>query len=179
MLSKRRADAGSDFFREWMSGRTSHRTFGKTRSFEYSARGWQTATMTRIFRNYLLGEILVIIAVPSIFRGIESRLIAGAVAGTIFVALGVWIVMRGLRDSSFRWTPTFIMGAIHLFGSALPLMITRLMNAAAGFEDVLVLGLPGPVFHQVSTGIFSLLMIATGVDCIRSYLRDRRAVVGK
>lgn len=123
--------------------------------------------MSKKFRNYFIGELVVIFAVVAVFKIVSERLQAGAVAGTLFVALGVWIVSAGVRDRGFRKTPTFIMALVHLFGSALPLMITRFMNSAAVFDDIRVLGMPGPVFHQVSTGIYLLLMASTVFDWVR------------
>jgi len=125
--------------------------------------------MKKFYAWLLFVELLVVAAAPVIFTTIQSRLIAGMMAGAIFVALGIFIVMIGVQNRAFRKTPTFWMGALHLFGSALPLLITRLMNFSAGFEDVRVFGLPGPVFHQVSTGIFALLMLATVFDLVRAW----------
>jgi hypothetical protein len=127
--------------------------------------------MTRFYAWLLAVEFLVVAAAPVIFTTIESRLLAGMLAGSIFVALGVFIVMIGLQNRAFRKGPTFWAGCLHLFGSALPLLITRLINYSSGFEDVRVLGLPGPVFHKVSTGVFAILMLATVIDLVRSKKR--------
>jgi hypothetical protein len=94
----------------------------------------------------------------------------------MFVSFGVFIVVIGAQVKAFRRTPTFWAGCLHLFGSALPLIVTRMMNFSKGFEDVRVLGLPGPVFHQVSTGIFGILMIATFFDLVRSWRRGRTSI---
>lgn len=131
------------------------------------------------FRNLFVGEILVILLVVATFRSIEERIVAGAVAGTLFVVLGVWICGRALRSPRYRRTPTFVVGLIHLFGSALPLMVTRFANSAALFEDVRVLGLPGPVFHRVSSFIYLALLLATLVDWIRFARAERSLAVGK
>jgi hypothetical protein len=130
--------------------------------------------MTKFYGWLLVVEFLVVAAAPVIFTTIESRLLAGMLAGAIFVALGIFIVMIGVQNRVFRRTPTFWAGCLHLFGSALPLLITRLMNVSKGFEDVRVLGLPGPVFHRISTGVFAVLMIATAFDLIRSWRTKSR-----
>ncbi|MES2964926.1 MAG: hypothetical protein V4760_13630 [Bdellovibrionota bacterium] len=124
--------------------------------------------MSKKFRNYFIGELIVIGAVVLVFKLVSERLVAGAVAGTFFVALGIWIASSGWSDRGFRRTPTFIVALVHLFASALPLMITRFMNSASVFDDVRVLGLPGPVFHRVSTAVYLLLMAATVFDWVRS-----------
>ena len=119
---------------------------------------------------------MVVGLAPIIFISIESRLIAGLVAGAIFVSLGVFIVAVGAQVRAFRKTPTFWAGVLHLFGSALPLLITRMMGLSKNFEDVRVLGISGPVFHQVSTGIFAVLLIATAFDLVRSWRRRVNSV---
>ena len=132
--------------------------------------------MTKFYGWLLVVEFLVAASAPIIFKSIESRLIAGMVAGGVFVAIGVFIVMIGVQNRLFRRTPTFWAACLHLFGSALPLLITRAINFSRGFDDVLVLGLPGPVFHQLSTGIFLVLMVATAFDLIRAW--RRKSAVG-
>ena len=130
--------------------------------------------MTKFYGWLLAFEFLVAASAPVIFKTIESRLVAGMVAGSIFVAIGIFIFMIGVQNREFRRTPTFWTGCIHLFGSALPLLMTRLANFSRGFEDLQVLGLPGPVFHQVSTVIFALLMLATTFDLIRAWRQKVR-----
>ena len=125
--------------------------------------------MTKFYVWLLVIELMVVAAAPVIFTTVESRLLAGMMAGAIFVALGVFIVTIGVQNRAFRRTPTFWAGCLHLFGSALPLLITRLVNISSGFEDVHVLGLPGPLFHRVSTAVFAVLMLATAFDLIRSW----------
>lgn len=126
-----------------------------------------------LFAKLLVAELLVIGLVVLVFRVFHERLVAGAVAGSIFVSLGSWILWVGLRSRSFRSTFTFWAGCAHLFLSALPLMVTRFLNQSASFTDVRVLGLPGPVFHQLSTGIYFVLLLATIVDQVRFWRRGQ------
>lgn len=127
----------------------------------------------KFFAWLLFLELVVVAIVPIIFVNIESRLVAGMIAGTIFIALGLFVFVKGLRERAFRKTFSFAAGCLHLFLSAFPLFITRLMNYSKGFEDVRVMGLPGPVFHQVSTAIFSLLLLATVIDLVLTWRRLR------
>lgn len=131
----------------------------------------------RFFQKTLIFELTVIAAVATIFRLITERLIAGALAGTLFVALGLWIVISGVRSKTLRRSATFIMGCVHLFAIALPMVITRFMNAALAFADVRILGLPGPVFHQLSTGVYALMIVATVGDAI--FWRRREITRGR
>ncbi len=123
--------------------------------------------MKRFYAGLLLVEFIAAGLAPVIFINIENRLLAGMIAGTIFVALGVFILVIGFQSRPFRKTPTFWAGCLHLFGSALPLLVTRILNFSKGFEDMFVLGLPGPVFHRVSTIIFFILMLATAFDLVK------------
>jgi predicted lysophospholipase L1 biosynthesis ABC-type transport system permease subunit len=124
--------------------------------------------MSRVFLRLLIAEILVIPIVTLFFKVVENRMLAGAMAGGVFVALGLFIFFEGMRSRYVRRSPTFALGCIHLFVISLPLMITRLANSALAFDQVLVLGLPGPLFHQISTGIYFVLMAATLFDVVRS-----------
>jgi hypothetical protein len=120
--------------------------------------------MKNLFRNFLIAEFLVILIVSVVFKLITERLIAATVAGSIFVILGAWIVGSALRYRSIRKTPTFVLGCAHLFVIALPLLIIRLMNYSSAFENIKIWGLPGPVFHQLSTAVYFVMMIATAFD---------------
>ena len=128
----------------------------------------QTLLMKKKLGVFLGLEILVIGLVILIFRTIERRLIAGLVAGSIFIILGLIVLSPGFKSAAFRRTPTFVMAWVHLLFSALPLFISRLCNWNADFKDVRVMGLNGPHFHTVSTGIYFLLMAATAFDAIRT-----------
>ena len=119
------------------------------------------------FRSLFLAEWIVIGVVICIFKFTETRLIAGALAGSVFVILGGWIFLTGLRDRSFRRSLTFWAGCLHLFASSLPLMITRFLNQTTSFQEVSVLGLSGPTFHRLSTSIYMILLVATFIDWMR------------
>ena len=129
--------------------------------------------MSRTYLRLLIGEILVIPIVTVFFKIVQNRILAGMLAGAVFVALGLWIFFEGLRSRPFRRSPTFWLGCVHLFVISLPLIITRIANSALAFDRVLVLGLPGPLFHQLSTGIYFLLMGATVFDYVSA--RKRKA----
>lgn len=124
--------------------------------------------MSKRFGFYFLIEVLVIFMVGAAFSLIENKLHAGAIAGTLFVLLGLAVVAPAVREPDYRKRPTFFAGLLHLFGSALPLLISRFAQADLRFEDVRVLGLSGPQFHQVSNVIYMILMAATAFDWFRA-----------
>lgn len=130
--------------------------------------------MEKHYRNLLIFELIVIVLVTLIFRLIESRLAAGRVAGAVFLSLGFYVVLTGLRMPRGRWrSASFLTGLIFFFGVALPLVVSRFIQSETSFEQVRVLGLPGPVFHRVSTAIYLVLMAATVWDWFRAGRRER------
>ena len=56
---------------------------------------------------------------------------------------------------------------ISCFVISIPMFIIRLYNYDIEFSEIQILGLAGPIFHRVSTTVFSALMIATVVDWLR------------
>lgn len=124
--------------------------------------------MKQTYLKFLIAELFVIATAIASFRFISERILAGAIAGTFFSALGFWIVFTGLRNNSVRRSATFWCGCVHLFGVALPMMITRLLNHRLEFRDVAIWGLPGPAFHQLSTAIYFLLLLTTAIDLVRT-----------
>jgi hypothetical protein len=64
---------------------------------------------------------------------------------------------------------------VHVFGVSFPMLITRALNADRAFESVFILGMPGPVFHQLSSTVFSILMLATLIDLWRVWQGDLKA----
>lgn len=116
----------------------------------------------------LVAEILMIPAVGLIFANVSDRFRAGMIAGSLFIALGVWIVSSGLRDRDFRKLWTFFIGCVHLFAIALPMVITRILTSDLSFEAVRIWGLPGPIFHRLSTGLYVALVVATVFELIRA-----------
>lgn len=130
--------------------------------------------MKRLFLRCLIFEVLVVMAVVAVFRLIEVRLMAGAVAGLIFLALGLYIFVMGFKEPQFRRSKTFAAGCAHLFLSAIPLFLTRFLNYGLEFENVNILGLPGPLFHRVSTGIYIVLLVATLFDLVMALRSERK-----
>ncbi|HVK60275.1 MAG TPA: hypothetical protein VM432_01945, partial [Bdellovibrionales bacterium] len=72
-------------------------------------------------------------------------------------------------SSWLRKSPTFYASLAHLFLTSLPLTITRFANYSLDFGDVRILGLPGPVFHGLSSAVYLVLILSTIFDLVRSY----------
>jgi hypothetical protein len=123
-----------------------------------------------------LGLQLLAIAVAGLaFSMIESRLVAGAVAGSYFVFSGLYMVLRTSRYAGkwhlIYWYPLLV----HVFVISIPMVVTRFLNAGRPFEEVHILGLEGPVFHRLSTSVFSLLILGTLIDIARLKRTERSA----
>lgn len=116
---------------------------------------------------FLALELLAIAVAGLSFALIENRLIAGFTAGAYFLGFGLFVLYRLFKSGhAWRMLTTYPL-LVHVFGISLPMLITRAVSADQAFESVLILGMPGPVFHQLSTTVFSILMAATFIDLIR------------
>lgn len=123
---------------------------------------------------FLALELLAVVWAGLVFRIFESRLVAGAMAGGFFVLSASFMAYRAYHWPDKWISPTWYAVLTHLFGISLPMVITRFLNAGVPFEQVRIWGLEGPVFHKLSTTVFSILMLATLVDLARVWLRDRK-----
>jgi hypothetical protein len=123
-----------------------------------------------------LGLELLAIAVAGLsFTLIESRLIAGFTAGAYFLSFGLFVLWKIARSGKlWRMLMTYPL-LVHVFGVSFPMLITRALNADRAFESVFILGMPGPVFHQLSSTVFSILMLATLIDLWRVWQGDLKA----
>jgi hypothetical protein len=108
--------------------------------------------------KYLIAEIVTIMMVTLSFIFISPPLVAGRIAGTFFIVLGLYICFHGIRR-----TYTFAVACLHLMLS-LAMIITRFVQPDGSFSNINVLGIPGPIYHKVATIVYILLIIATCFD---------------
>jgi len=125
----------------------------------------------KLYFYRLLVELFVIVLVPIIFNFVTNRLQAGIIAGSIFIALGFYVIWPGIKNAVGRRAISFWAGCLHLAISAFPLFVTRLLQADLKFEDVRIIGMSGPDFHRFSTVIYSLMLVATLIDLVIAYRR--------
>lgn len=126
---------------------------------------------------FLILEVLAIAWAGVVFNIFESRLTAGLMAGLYFVGSGLYILWRVARWPD-RWRSfTLYPALVHVFVISIPMMVVRFAQTQAAFEDVHIWGLPGPVFHRLSTTVFLILIIATAIDLGRGWkiTRSKRA----
>ena len=124
---------------------------------------------------FLILEFLAIAVAGGSFALISSRLVAGLVAGLYFILSSAWMLGRIVKWPTPWRALTLYPLCVHLFVISLPMVVTRLVHADADFADVRIWGLAGPVFHRLSTSVFSGLIMATVVDLVRVIIRKKRS----
>ena len=130
---------------------------------------------TKVLALFLCLQVLAIVVAGLSFQVIESRLIAGMVAGAYFIGSGLFMIIKTWpfvgKWKLLYWYPLLV----HVFVISIPMVATRLWFAGYEFSDVKILGLEGPVFHRLSTTVFSLLIVGTILDIARNVWKERRA----
>jgi len=112
-------------------------------------------------------QLFAVIWAGICFSFIESRLLAGALAGGYFVLSGLFMAWRSWRWQNKWRSATIYPLFVHVFAISLPMVVARFMQAGTGFEAVTILGLGGPTFHRISSWVFGVLVLATLIDLIR------------
>lgn len=119
----------------------------------------------------IAAEIITIVLVTITFIFIKNHLIAGRVAGSFFVALGLLICIKGFNSPDFKKTFTFKFGCLHLLLSLI-MIGTRILHPEGNFADVRILGLiPGQTYHQISSIAYAFLITSTGYDLYREKVK--------
>jgi hypothetical protein len=119
-------------------------------------------------------EMIVIGVVTALFQLIPLKVYAAIAASVVFIAMGIFINIAALRWNEFYKSATFWVAQAHLFFSAIPLLVYRLLNFNTGFDQIQIFGIPGPEFHEIATRIYVVLLAATLLDLVRVTLRKRR-----
>jgi uncharacterized protein (DUF486 family) len=128
---------------------------------------------TRFF-TYLFLEVLSTILVVATFKLISDRNVAGLVAGSIFIALGTYIILDLTKRNIHFRTFSFYGAFTHLFFTGIPLITVRLLNWSTPHEDLFVLGVPAPTFHRIAEKVFVILVLCTVIDLIKTFLPVRQ-----
>lgn len=113
--------------------------------------------LTRELNLFIVLQILTVPLVVLIFRTIEPRPLAASLAGLWFCGLSSFLVIRSFRRSSGHLRALFAVSAFFALGIAYPMLVVRAWNWAVPFDQVWIWGVPGPVVHRLSNGIFLLL----------------------
>lgn len=104
-----------------------------------------------------------------VFRlGLDPR-VAGLIAGTVFVLVGVYGIRIGWTERRAGVVPNVVllMSLVHVLGIALPMIGFRLMHWSQPFSKVAVWGLSGPEFHEISTRVFGFWVVFSAAAAIK------------
>jgi hypothetical protein len=113
-------------------------------------------------------EAFAIVWAAALFANLESKLLAGGLAGGYFVVTGLFMIWRASRWTEKWKSLTWYWLIAHVFLISLPMLISRFMQMQTQFTDVRILGIAGPEFHNLSTAVFSVLILATLTDLVRT-----------
>lgn len=116
---------------------------------------------------YLALQVFAIVWAGAVFSFFEVKLLAGALAGSYFVLSGFFMVSRSWKWADKWKSFSFYPLLLHVFLISIPMVVSRFWQWSQGFEQVKILGLPGPLFHQLSSVVFMSLIAGTAIDKIR------------
>lgn len=120
-------------------------------------------------------ELFAIFWAGLVFSTLDNKVLAGALAGSYFVISGLWMLYRAMRWPR-HWSSLVIYALMmHVFGISLPMLISRFIQRDRSFADVRIAGLSGPEFHNLSSLVFSVLIVATIADWARAKWAARKA----
>lgn len=112
-----------------------------------------------------------IAAVIFLFRLIDDRRLAGVIAGSLFLEIGVLLAFlevkfgRGLKSLVF-WAAAFF-----LVVSAIPVMSLRLTHWDMAFDEIEWMGLTGRQLHSFSNATYLLMAGAVIIEAFRDRLQ--------
>lgn len=117
---------------------------------------------------FLTLQLTAIVVAGAAFALIETRLIAGAIAGSYFILSGLYMVLRTFRYAGkwrlALWYPLLT----HVFLISIPMVVVRFLNSGSDFGQVKIWGLDGPTFHRLSTIVFVSMVLGTLIDIFRA-----------
>lgn len=125
-------------------------------------------------KMFLILQFLGMAVAGAVFSYFTSKIVAGAIAGTFFVSSGLFMFKRIWRWPG-KWRsialyPLFL----HVFAISIPMVSVRFSQMQSSFEDIKIWGLEGPIFHKLSSTIYTILIVATVLDLARTYLVERK-----
>lgn len=120
--------------------------------------------MRRQLLGFLFFEILVGVNAGVTFSLVESRYKAALWTGACFAILGMVLMHWSYRN---HCKLLFAISTIHTVFMSLPIWITRALTQNDLPLDS-VLGIPGPIAHQIATYVYWALVAATLFELIRT-----------
>lgn len=118
------------------------------------------------FLFFFILEVLSIILAVFIFKNIESKNLAGLIAGSQFLALGLYVLISLLKSSQPFKFFTFYGALSHIFLTTIPMLFLRLSYWNTDFKELSFLSFPTENLHKFSEKVFLFLMLCTLLDFI-------------
>lgn len=138
-----------------------------------NSENFQKTRRMKIFRTIFTFEFVVLLlwipCVILIFKLIEDRKIAGLVAGTGFLLIPLFNILRERKTMTSMplRLSRIIASGLFFFLSALPIFLYRVFNWEKNLEDISVLGfITGRQLHSLSNILFVtmvLIYLATNI----------------
>ena len=117
--------------------------------------------------RFLLRQVATVAIVVGTFQALERQM-AGVIAGGLFLALTATFAWRHLVVGNATRRLSFWAVLVTLAGGVLPLLGLRLTSWGTKWESLQLLSVPAPTLHHEAEGLFTLLMVATLIDLIRT-----------
>lgn len=106
-------------------------------------------------------EVSCLALVPLFFKYIEPKKIAGLVAGSLFLSLGLLCLYYIFRSKRTKNVFFIIFSLVHLFVISIPMLVTRIINFTTDFSELRILGMQAQEFHSLSHLTFTALILAS------------------
>ena len=116
-------------------------------------------------RNLMIAMLTAGVLAAVIFQaGLDPRF-AGLIAGSAFIAVGVFGVVVAWPRRRSGWAPmlALVLAVIHVIGIAVPMVAFRILNWSEPFSKVAVWGLGGAEFHALSTRFYGFWLVIVAV----------------
>jgi hypothetical protein len=124
------------------------------------------------YRLFLMMEVLVVISVIALFRIISDRLVAGAVAGAVFLFSTGFVIATEWKEA--RRLTFALAGALLFFvGGVLPILILRWMSWGQSFETSELMGISGGFLHRSSNLLFLFFLVGMFISLQRARWKAR------
>ncbi|MCB0420421.1 MAG: hypothetical protein KDD61_05465 [Bdellovibrionales bacterium] len=115
----------------------------------------------------LVAQAVVAGSVVAIFMNISSSRKAAALAATLFLVLGILMVVLTWKLPQRKFLLTFWNGWVHLLVFTLPMLLMRLVHWNLPFAEIQWWGLKATTLHNYSLPFYKWMMVAVVIDLLR------------
>ncbi len=116
-------------------------------------------------------QVVLIIAIPLIFKFITPKTSAALVASLLFLVMSTSSVLVSYR---FRWWINVFTSSIFLLLFVLPIFWTRWTHVGEEFVNLTIFGLSAQVWHSLSNYGFGIWFMSHIYTCIQLKISSQR-----